>query len=194
MTTATQPISIVSTGRTQSQDSRHWTSARSPSAMSTTSISPQNNLGYSGEGSTSWSIHPGPLFVSGSLSSVGGMSLSFGSKLYPSCSAAGQLLNPLECVLIMIHSVFAALTVVCILCPLRPIDLFYLAVFAPTSYVRTYVHIFVSMYAPRHAPVLHGNRCMQTARRISSAASRPRSSRITVHSSTRACRSARWSR
>ncbi|KAI5119677.1 hypothetical protein M0805_009621 [Coniferiporia weirii] len=78
MAATTQPISIAPQARSQSQ-SQGWAS-KSPR----------------GEGSQSWSIHPGPLFVSGSLGSIAGTSLSFGSKLYPGFSPAGQLLNPLD--------------------------------------------------------------------------------------------------
>ncbi|EJD00451.1 uncharacterized protein FOMMEDRAFT_22249 [Fomitiporia mediterranea MF3/22] len=60
----------------------------------------------SAESSTSWAIHPGPLFVSagslgstsGSLgaASMSGSAGSFRARMYPGCSPAAPLLNPLE--------------------------------------------------------------------------------------------------
>ncbi|THG93689.1 hypothetical protein EW145_g8308, partial [Phellinidium pouzarii] len=84
MAATSQPISIAPQTRSQSQGQTQPWPAKSPGL---------------GEGSQSWSIHPGPLFVSsGSLGSIAGTSLSFGSKLYPGFSSAGQLLNSLESV------------------------------------------------------------------------------------------------
>ena len=123
MAPSSQPISIAqnqrssapSSGLSPSVSNLHLQHTHQPPHGQSSLLPPNAHLANprwagtsprSTESSSSWSIHPGPLFVSaGSLGSTSGslgaasMNGSVGSfraKMYPSCSPAAPLLNPLE--------------------------------------------------------------------------------------------------